>query len=1260
MGVVSGSGKIPSVLAAIALLGTASCSKPVLQPSPAPAPLQTTAGECDPSDLSNASWSASTLRTLIHCLNTNQELAGVEKLAQGLPDSDLDVFARAFSQILNDHPRLLYALREEAGTTLDPATSRRLKLAWSAAFRDPKRTALFQTTFPDTLPWLFSSEGAGRGSSWATVGALLNAPSLKRFLRESLDSKALLNWLPAYQSYRGKPGALSLNEILELTGAGPLLNSNDPESLQRLSRFFDGVTSTNDFTAVSQGAQSLSSSPLVCFGQRRSLHPYPELISQLKSLSGTGAALYLKDEIQSLALAAKGFCTFPGAVTPALHALQSISAREGFPEFFSSLRSHLSESAAKHLLTSPDFRTLIRESAPLAGIPFFQDALQVGSLMQQGFGGGVFPAPKLDELLSRIRPSDFSTLSSWARALVGEEQSPFSTLAKDLGQLILSLPEVPVPSPGEREAIARARLHLLQSPLLPEALASLSSVVEAGRIAALLDSFFARFPSALSRGAYAFVWKSAPKPATDAFWSRTFEKATGPGSGSSPGSDPCQSLSLDWNFNEYPSGQVSSYFSELDMLSRCSRPGSTYSAFARFARVSEKKGVLDDFLRIEKAVLDRVLSVHFPLATRTLGDLFDLSRSDSERLKGFLLRGSEVLSRIRAPLFQSAPIREWLASLVRDPGTWKLPEMHFDPWKPSVTGIPVPDDRGETARLFHEYCPELDPSGRHCRIDEDQVLLYRNSPEGFQNLLWNEYLNSRQTWLHPKGGSWTHRPKGGERVSDLEFHLYPALHLLRQSPQAMDGAFSGLRRFQKDRIDLSEFLETRAKRLRVIPYYYQRGDYAGGKPPRFHDRIRIRWVNDLDRLELLAINADFKAFGVIPNFGMKLIRILSLSWGDVPPMERPESLRAILGSEEPLSFKQFQKLVELELKAFDNPIVNHFPGVSELKDIRARVFNLKLLVPVLAENLPLLRDLFYGLTESNPAVARGRFFDGDRIPAPCLLSPLPSGAPPTPCLRDHLTLIPRFAELGILHLAGRSVLEGPSSLALPLSTLLEQATTDRSIQTLAREIARSDRGSAWILNGVASGFGPDTGIPSGFARAFRLLRFSRDLKWVNLSLEGALSHPTFPYADAAWLNPILGTLPGPPSRESQASFSNWLDRTLKGLTPETRSSLLSALPVSSDNRSTLGSAFRDFNHSELPRALQADLSSWTHTLSTEEGAKDRGSLADWVSSPDFTSHCAIASDPSWIASLGNLIESIQQNPDTPNWIRRCRSFLNTR
>jgi hypothetical protein len=82
-------------------------------------------------------------------------------------------------------------------------------------------------------------------------------------------------------------------------------------------------------------------------------------------------------------------------------------------------------------------------------------------------------------------------------------------------------------------------------------------------------------------------------------------------------------------------------------------------------------------------------------------------------------------------------------------------------------------------------------------------------------------------------------------------------------------------------------LKEKAQVFYVIPYIFQTSKYPE-VAHEFHQLIRLRIVSDLDKLELLAINADFKPFGVMKNFGMNFITEIATSWGDVPYSERPK------------------------------------------------------------------------------------------------------------------------------------------------------------------------------------------------------------------------------------------------------------------------------------------------------------------------------------------------------------------------------------
>jgi hypothetical protein len=215
-------------------------------------------------------------------------------------------------------------------------------------------------------------------------------------------------------------------------------------------------------------------------------------------------------------------------------------------------------------------------------------------------------------------------------------------------------------------------------------------------------------------------------------------------------------------------------------------------------------------------------------------------------------------------------------------------------------------------------------------------------------------------------------------------------------------AANPFQRYHRD--DLVKFLLPRSKDYRTILYYY-----PGETTPR------VRLVNSLDRLELVVINADLQ-FMLPDNFGLKFLAVLAEAYGDEPYESWPEELqrRYPRGSgKRPLTLKEayqqmektenlFSKLVGFpkleECSPGDGPAYDpadpadrpyetklRMPALSGAPewlvpfDIKAHVFNIAQVLPVLKENLPgsngtpesagglrIIRDLLWEIYSSTP------------------------------------------------------------------------------------------------------------------------------------------------------------------------------------------------------------------------------------------------------------------------------------------------------
>ena len=195
--------------------------------------------------------------------------------------------------------------------------------------------------------------------------------------------------------------------------------------------------------------------------------------------------------------------------------------------------------------------------------------------------------------------------------------------------------------------------------------------------------------------------------------------------------------------------------------------------------------------------------------------------------------------------------------------------------------------------------------------------------------------------------------------------------------------------------ELGRWLHDRSEDYQPLLYFF-----PGDAQPR------VRLVNSLDRLELVLYNAYFTY--VLPdNNGQKFLQMIAESWGDEPRSSWPAEIQAQYppGSRPATLHETYDKMAGT-LGTFGTLI--GYPKVPDctphgvpgdglhipqglitvpgwmapgLDDVKNRLFNMQMVLPVIAENLPdahgphaggmrVLRDLFYELVSSTPAQYR--------------------------------------------------------------------------------------------------------------------------------------------------------------------------------------------------------------------------------------------------------------------------------------------------
>jgi len=530
--------------------------------------------------------------------------------------------------------------------------------------------------------------------------------------------------------------------------------------------------------------------------------------------------------------------------------------------------------------------------------------------------------------------------------------------------------------------------------------------------------------------------------------------------------------------------------------------------------------------------------------------------------------------------------------------------------------------------IFNKYCASLDTASSDCGIESDQVNLYRQSPALLARDIVSEYFSSTQSWIHPlEFKHWNTSNSNPSNVSFLNFHLNPLLKQFENNPGAVKLVFDFEKKNLKNSLRTFSFLKEKANIFYVIPYIYQQSHFPDVSN-EYHPMIRIRIVSDLDKLELLAINGDFKPFGLIRNFGMNFIKQIGVAWGDVPKSERPK-----MGTSETLAMARHS--IIQQFSNFDFGVFHKF----ESNDLRARMFNLKFMLTILddSDELILLRDLFYSIYEHNSLEQIGNYTNG-------------VSNPPTDYSNvDLLEIIPKIARLGLLHQAGLSIFNGNELNVKSILSILDESTILNKDDQFSNFIS-SVSGQKFIRELITFSMNLETVENKNITILLEQFSLIKNQEWLSFALEllskdPNLFHSFIPSIHEALQKNKLKKLT-PEMIALLSDVSNDLNYLNSKLLSES-SQLLSL--ISNDQESV---------RSLINVKLSSDFTSpWIKLLSDNAHQKERTQISNFIMNKDFDIFCDVYSDALLTEKAYNFLYESNQNSGVLQLIDECRRFL---
>jgi hypothetical protein len=1283
---------------------------------------------CDQINFSDATFSVDRIRELTHCLNTHNEIDALDNLLSAVPDSDLQPVADFINIIISEQPKYLFALKEtydHAKTTGDLSA---VEKTLSDILADSqKNAAVVEVAKKVSTPltnFIFDRDVHGNLSS---IYVMLRSIAFQRLGNENFQANGLNNLLLAVAHYAQASDAQSLDKLygylannnLDATWTS-MIATSEQAHVRNIAHFFEWLVSNGRYALLSSSIHQMTTEPVTCFnGGSNVKDALAGVIPTLTRMSAADVTEYFKHDIKNLYLTGQGYCQFPFSAGAAMKLAEEAVAQPGFAETWSLVGPLLNDPNFVSFLGSSASSQFMTALAPFTSQHFFEDFFTLITLHLQNpiTTNGAKVAVFLDSSLKSINDADVNTLISFLSPVLNANEAFAAKLTKKLYSIGFGFPALsPTLTDSMRSGLMTSVRDFIWRPELSPVLDLGASLINSAKLDGLIDQALTYLQAVFQRGSFAYQPPLPKDPSNATLPSARYliEKL---GSIATVVS-PCDSLVYDWTFSSYTAVNSASYLKEIASIQTCIDPNQTFAAAKDLITYSITAGKYPAVLSAQNSVVTTLFKTDADLTFSTLNDFLAINQGDSDTIGKILNLGSASFALIETSYLAKNDFRKTVANFISNPATYQaiaeltgpkptrlrsstptldLPNLKtvnaFISKDKSLTAAPIAD---ALAAMMTEYCPSLDITNADCAIDPDQVTLYKQSPTELFAQIAEEELTPAQSFLHPTlSTGWTHHPIFPSQVSMFEYHLNPTLHLMRQQPQSPRALLTAVARGANDGISLNRFLQDRATRVLLIPYYYEVPNFPSFGAREYHDHIRIRILNDLDRLELIAINADFKAFGVVSNIGMGFLRSIAFAWGDVPVANRPSTLSKFVAADKVLTLKEVKEQIESEMAKYDrqlltslgqcnpsshNPIARWFitGPCKQLSDVSARIFNLRALIPLLQTELPVadggngglifLRDLFYSLYEANTDSQRNQFADGELLGSECLQNPLDFSVPLPNCQKDLLTVVSRVAHLGLLHEAGTSILQAKDNPISSVTSIIDRVVADPELNKQFVNSFSSDQGLQFLTDSVTYGFQSPIGTGKNLSMLAQLASIPKDLTWVNLAFEMIPKDMHFPSENQALIDAFLSI--------DSKSLDPWLDHWLadpklptpalinllsQKLTPAVRNDLLTLLVELEPN----SGAFAKYlvaakNLPDLDSgALKKDVSIWATRFADPSMTATRANLSDWTLAPDFNQFCDVFSDSTLVSKAYNFLESINQNPDSKTFIDNAKQFIDT-
>ncbi len=1316
----------PRAFACFGLMILSACSNPLSSgKTTALQSFHTQDISCDQLNFSDPNVTAPQLRAIIRCINSNHEIEAFQTLFDQINDDELAPITSVLNDIFQNQPKFLFEVREVYNHAKEEGDFAKIEDLLAKLFADPKLNVAV-TSILNKNAGAFSALFSDKNLNLHTAGILsiTNSSAYQRTGKEYLSPDNLVQLGDAISRYLKTSDAKNISDLYQMLAThnvdqifNGIVANNSKVRIQNLAHFFEWIFNGPRYAQISSVARSMLNGQVTCFNGGKTIeNPIAKGLKRISGQNSAAAAKYFAHDLKNMILASQGYCKFPTDLTVGANYLEQATQVRGFDEAYTLLQPLLTDDTFLHLVGSTASTNFVQDVTWLADQHFFEDLFTVVmiDLNSPISDNAASLANLLNQVLPTLTHDDYTNFIHFLQPILSQDQKYGLVQTQLLYKLLNSAPDTVFDLNDHlRKNLQTFTNTLFQKTAIADVMTLTVNLVQTKRADMLLDQSLNYFSSLFEKGRFNLIFQDAihPQIMAQSVSGWLIDKL-------SPEmlvASPCGNINLSWNFDDFLSQNKTTYLSQIDSIKNCIDNNPVMTAASDLAGYATSKAELATLLNVQGAVINEAFNLNLNLMFSTVNDFLTVSQSDSNTIRSFLDYGSNALSEVAGSIKDKTNLKAFLSRLLNGKTLYAAAEEWLSPTPArtrssaptldlnQMTTINVAITREKIMKnvsttdamkaIFATYCPSISSFDRTCLIEQDQIDLYQKSPQKLYEQIVSELLNSSQSWAHPllfKG--WDHNVNPTE-VSDFEFHLNPLLHSIRGSPQAPQSILNAVKRIQHDKIDLGTVLKDRALRLTLIPYYYQNPGYPGKTQRQYSNRVRLRLVTDLDRLELIATNADFKAFGFVQNIGMGFIRDIGLAWGDVAENDRPSTLSQFVKTDQIKTLKEVKESVQSQVDQLDYRFLQKWgqcrvpsKGLAgdivplfcsnEISDLSARLFNFRSLISLLDDELPakdggfggleFLRDLFYSLYEADSSDQRNVFTNGVILDKECLQDPMSFPTPVSKCKNDLLTLIPRITRLGVLHAAAIAVLKHQDHPIDAIASLINRVSANSAINALFVKALSSDNGIVLAQDAVAFGFQAPDNSATGLNLAIQTIASTTNTNWINAVLEAPAKYPHVLADHRVLLNAVLST--------DVTNLAPWVDRWVNtpsaptvsllndvsiNLDPGVRSDLIQFLKDLTPTSNALASVLQSVK--KLPdlqnTTIRKDLSLWTKQLQADSSESTRKQLSQWVTSPGFDQFCSVFSDSVFLDKTYNFLEAINQNPDSKAFFQYCQDFF---